>query len=205
MSAKVSLPLSRFSCSFLNSERRHFCERIQLLFRGGFSSGARNRKKADSKPATCCLWSDFPHGRRLDNHDRCSFGWRLDRCVDMVRCGVSWCMLCGVFFGLCCLFGVSSGLHLLWERSPAAISVSHDALILIATHILPDTDARPLYTKRQEGGDAKSKESVLEESDVESEAHVGEAFLAGWRAKQKTAGMRKKLGFQGEPSRTRCL
>ena len=32
----------------------------------------------------------------------------------------------------------------------AAIKVSHDTLIHSATHDLPDTDAKPLYSKRQE-------------------------------------------------------
>ena len=51
-----------------------------------------------------------------------------------------------------------------------------------------------------EEGDANPEESVLQESDVESEAHESEAFLTGWRAKQKTAGVRKGRGFQGQPS-----
>ena len=38
------------------------------------------------------------------------------------------------------------------------------------------------------------EESVLEENDSESEAQVTEAFLASWRAKQKTEGVRRVPG-----------
>ena len=49
-----------------------------------------------------------------------------------------------------------------------------------------------------EENDVIPEESLLEE--MESEAHVTEAFLASWRAKHKTAGMQKGRGFQGQPS-----
>ena len=37
---------------------------------------------------------------------------------------------------------------------------------------------------------------IPEETDPESEVRVSEALLARWRAKQKTAGIRKGSGFQ---------
>ena len=49
-------------------------------------------------------------------------------------------------------------------------------------------------------GDGIPEESVLEESDEESEARVTEAFLTGWRAMQKIVGVWKGRGFQGQTS-----
>ena len=43
------------------------------------------------------------------------------------------------------------------------------------------------------------EESASEEIDSESEVFVSEVFLAAWRAKQKTAGIRKGRVFQANP------
>ena len=50
-----------------------------------------------------------------------------------------------------------------------------------------------------EEDDVIPEEFVLQESDVDPEARVTEAFLSSRRDKQNNAGMRKRRGLQGQP------